>query len=120
MAESRDVVSAEFELEATTAAPGQRLSYALVNTGAVPVSYGAAFALRTFSDDEWVPATGRMAFRLWAKTLAVGERVELAVNIPEDARAGRYRISKHVHAGPPDADKAQLTVCAEFEVATAE
>jgi hypothetical protein len=87
-------MSVHLLLASTEARPGEKLPFALVNDGPVPVSFGAAYALERDEEDGWIPCNVEMAWTAQLITLRPGGRHQSVASIPREAPPGRYRVSK--------------------------
>lgn len=89
---SSSALAARLELAAAAAMPGERLGYAVVNTGELPIMLGEAYELERVSDDGWERFPVPYMFRMWGRRLEPGGRSELTARVPELAESGRYRL----------------------------
>jgi hypothetical protein len=99
----RPVLAGELVLAPDVARPGEKLPYAIVNTGTVALMCGHPYLLERWDEESWVAVNPDMAFTLQGYGVVPGGRKELTAEIPTDAVAGLYRISTRVfgrHAPP--------------------
>ena len=119
------ILAARIELATQSVEPGGRLDYTVVNTGPAQVTLGETYELDRLSATGWDEVRLPYAFRLIGYALRPGERRELSVRVPNDARPGRHRVRKQLR---PDRDpdpwngwgsqeSKPIEVEAEFDVA---
>jgi hypothetical protein len=92
-------VAAELESPTTEARAGQEVAFALVNNGPGRVGYGVAFRLELEEDGQWVDVPFGPENLAWPAvylSLPTGGRFEQSIEVPKDARPGRYRIAKWI------------------------
>ena len=80
----------------TTARPGDKLPYTLVNNGPGAISFGTPYSLDRDHDGQWIGCNIETAWTAQLIGLRPGGRHESAANIPDDAAPGRYRVSKKI------------------------
>jgi hypothetical protein len=96
-------LAGELVLASEVARPGEKLPYAILNTGGLGLLCGLAYLLERFDGQGWVALNAGQAFRAIGFPVEPEERKELLAEIPIDAVAGLYRISTRVfgrHAPP--------------------
>lgn len=107
-------LNAELVATRTVVRPGRRLAFSIVNSGPMPVSFGAEYELQHRADNQWSRCNLEGAWKLSKSTLHPGAKVEVAVEIPADAAAGWYRVCKSVTGQGTGIER---TLILEFEVA---
>jgi hypothetical protein len=95
-------LAATLEVLTPHVAPGDALSYRIVNTGSVGLICGLAYSLERESDAGWVLMNPDMPFRAIGFRVRPGESRKLQAVIPGDAPAGRYRITTRVNSDHAD------------------
>lgn len=122
-------VAAQIFPDQTRVAPGERLTYSVLNTGSIPIAFGRPHRLERFEHDDWsqVPAEPRMRTALY--TLHPSHARQLKLKLPRKMAPGLYRLTLEVRdysrrSEPvlfrgvrPDGPVAKTDVSFEFEVA---
>lgn len=87
-------------LDRRVAKPGARLRLTVHNRGDARVEYGLAYRLERWDGADWEWLNRDAAFALILKVAEPGAREDERIELPGDARRGRYRIVKEFTVQP--------------------
>ncbi len=107
------ILNAELIPASTNAQPGDRLDFALVNTGPTDLFFGVDYRLEREDGDTWTGCNVEEAWRLIGLSLEPGGRHEGHAELPKNPPPGRYRVIKDVSGVGTNL---QRTVSFEFHV----
>jgi hypothetical protein len=121
-------LSAQLLPDRTHLAPGDRLTYNVLNTGSIPIAFGRPHRLERFEDDGWQREPSEPGLRTPLFTLHPAHARQLKLKLPRRAPVGRYRLTLEVRdysrrveprflrGVRPDEPLQRLEISFEFEV----
>jgi hypothetical protein len=123
-------LSAQLFPDQTRVAPGERLTYNVLNTGSIPIAFGRPHRLERLEAGEWKRQPAEPSLRTPLYTLHPAHARQFKLKLPRRTRGGRYRLTLEVRdyarrteprflgGIKPDGPLLKLDVRFEFDVAS--
>ncbi len=89
-------LSAQLLPARTRVAPGDQLSYDVLNTGNIAIAFGRPHRLEQLKDGEWTALRAEPGFRVPLYTAQPAHARQLKMKIPRRMQSGRYRLTLRI------------------------